>query len=130
MLKTDELTSQKPDTKYLLTSSRNDNLFQIPNFDPTNTTEIASDTLQSWSIDPSTGKLDFKQLAPAGGSFPRQFSVNKEGTLAAVGLQLDARVVIVERNVEDGTFGKFVAEIEIPGQITCEYLKSHFSSYV
>jgi 6-phosphogluconolactonase (cycloisomerase 2 family) len=125
-----DLHPEKPDNKYLLTSSRNDALFQIPNFDPSNSTEIPSDTLQSWSIDLSTGKLDFKQLAPAGGSFPRQFSVNKTGTLAAVGLQLDARVVIVERNVEDGTFGKFVAEIDIPGQITCKYLKSHFSSYV
>jgi hypothetical protein len=29
-----------------------------------------------------------------------------------VGLQSDGRVVIVERNVEDGTFGKFVANME------------------
>jgi 6-phosphogluconolactonase (cycloisomerase 2 family) len=62
--------------------------------------------------------LAFNQLAPAGGSFPRQFSVNKNGTLAAVGLQLDSRVVIIERNVEDGTFGNFVAEIDVPGQVT------------
>lgn len=110
--------SLSPDHKFLLTSSRNDSLFHIPSFDPTDSTEIPSDTLQSWSIDASTGNLNFTQLAPAGGSFPRQFSVNKNGTLAAVGLQLDARVVIVERNVEDGTFGKFVAEIDVPGQIT------------
>jgi hypothetical protein len=44
--------------------------------------------------------------------------VNKDGTLAAVGLQLDSRVVLIERNVKDGTYGKFVAEIEIAGQIT------------
>lgn len=44
--------------------------------------------------------------------------MNKKGTLAAVGLQLDGRVVIVERNVHDGTFGDFVAEIDVPGQIT------------
>jgi hypothetical protein len=44
--------------------------------------------------------------------------VNKNGTLAAVGLQLDSRVVIIERNVEDGTFGNFVAEIDVPGQVT------------
>jgi 6-phosphogluconolactonase (cycloisomerase 2 family) len=106
------------DQKYLLTSSRNDTLFEIPNFDPSNHTNIPSDTLQVWKIDPETGKLTFEQLAPAGGSFPRQFSVNKKGTLAAVGLQSDSRVVIVERNVEDGKFGKFVAEIEIPGEIT------------
>jgi hypothetical protein len=50
--------------------------------------------------------------------FPRQFSVNKDGTLAAAGLQYDSRVVIIERNLRDGTFGKFVAEIDIPGQVT------------
>jgi 6-phosphogluconolactonase (cycloisomerase 2 family) len=101
-----------------LTSSRNAELFSIPNFDPSGNA-IPSDTLQSWAIDESTGKLAFKQLAPAGGSFPRQFSLNKHGTLAAVGLQYDSRVVIVERNVEDGTFGDFVAEIDVDGQVTC-----------
>jgi len=109
----------KPDNKSLLTSSRNAELFSIPNFDPSNSSEIHSDTLQSWAIDESTGKLAFKQLAPAGGSFPRQFSVNKNGTLAAVGLQYDSRVVVIERKVEDGTFGDFVAEVEVDGQVTC-----------
>jgi len=102
----------------LLTSSRNATLFQISNFNPSNKTLIPSDTLQSWKIDDCTGELSFVQLAPAGGSFPRQFSVNKNGTLAAVGLQMDGRVVIIKRNVEDGTFGEFVAEINVPGQVT------------
>lgn len=97
---------------------RNATFFQIPNFDPSNSTQIPSDTLQSWVIDPATGKLAFHQMSPAGGSFPRQFSVNKGGTLAAVGLQYDSRVVIVERNVTDGTFGNIVAEFDIPGQVT------------
>ena len=101
-----------------MTSSRNAPLFQIPNFDPTNSTKIPSDTLQSWAIEPSTGALSFVQLAPAGGSFPRQFSLNKNGTLAAVGLQRDSRVVIIERNVADGTFGDFVASINVGGEIT------------
>jgi len=114
----DNLISLKPDGKYLLTSSRNASLFQIRNFDPRNSTKIPSDTLQSWAIDPSTGKLSFEQLAPAGGSFPRQFSLNKNGTLAAVGLQKDSRVVIIERHVENGTFGKFVASINVAGEIT------------
>lgn len=107
-----------PDHRFLLTSSRNAMLFEIPNFDPADHTKIPSDTLQVWKIDHETGKLAFDQLAPAGGSFPRQYSVNKNGTLAAVGLQLDSRVVIIERDVESGKFGKFVAEIDIPGQIT------------
>ncbi|KAF4626368.1 hypothetical protein G7Y89_g11791 [Cudoniella acicularis] len=107
-----------PDHKYLLTSSRNATILNIPNFNTTNSTTLPSDTLQSWSINPTTGKLTFEQLAPAGGAFPRQFSVNKKGDLAAVGLQQSARVVILERNVLDGTFGKFVAEIGVPGEVT------------
>ena len=107
-----------PDKKYLLTSSRNTTLFEIPNFNPAIATKIPSDALQVWKIDQETGKLAFEQSAPAGGSFPRHFSVNKKGTLVAVGLQLDERVVIVERDVASGEFGKFVAEIDIPGQVT------------
>ncbi|PSS10799.1 hypothetical protein M430DRAFT_108136 [Amorphotheca resinae ATCC 22711] len=108
-----------PDDKYLLTSSRNATLFQIPSFEPDSSTLIPSDTLQSWKIDHGTGRLEFHQLAPAGGRFPRQFSVNRDGTLAAVGLQHDGRVVIVQRDVENGTFGRFVAEIDVPGNVTC-----------
>ncbi|KAH8678802.1 Lactonase, 7-bladed beta-propeller-domain-containing protein [Tricladium varicosporioides] len=107
-----------PDQKFLLTSSRNATIISIPNFDTANSTQIPSDTLQSWSICPDTGKLEFKQLAPAGGSFPRQFSMNKAGNLAAVGLQRSSRVVIVERNVADGTFGKIVANITVEGEVT------------
>ena len=107
-----------PDNSFLLTSSRNATLFDLQNFDPDNSTLIPSDTLQSWAIDSKSGTLSFNQLAPAGGSFPRQFSLNKNGTLAAVGLQDDGRVVVIERNIENGTFGNFVAEVDVPGQIT------------
>jgi hypothetical protein len=44
--------------------------------------------------------------------------LNKNGTLAAVGLQSDEMVAIIERDVESGTLGKFVAEINVPGQVT------------
>ncbi|RDW80710.1 hypothetical protein BP5796_05408 [Coleophoma crateriformis] len=107
-----------PDHKFLLTSSRNDSLFHIDNFDANNSTKIPSDTLQTWEINPYTGELAFKQLSPAGGLFPRQFSVNKLGDLVAVGLQNSGRVVIVQRDIKTGTYGKFVAEIDIPGQVT------------
>ncbi len=114
-----ELTQPtKPDHKFLLTSSRNDSLFQIPNFDATNSTKLPSDTLQSWAIDDATGKLSFVQLAPAGGMFPRQFSVSKDGAFAAVGLQNDGRVVIVERDMTTGKFGDFVAQVGVTGEIT------------
>ncbi|PNS15439.1 hypothetical protein CAC42_698 [Sphaceloma murrayae] len=102
-----------PDSMFLHTSSRNDSLFQIPNFDQSNSTLISSDTLQSWSINAATGQLSFVQLAAAGGRFPRQFSLNAEGSLAAVGLQSDGVVAILERNVETGVFGKFVASVNL-----------------
>jgi hypothetical protein len=69
--------------------------------------------LQSWAIDQVTGKLSLKQIAPAGGSFPRQFSINKGGDLVAVGLQM-----VIERNVVDGMFGDFVASVDVAGQVT------------
>ena len=107
-----------PDQLFLLTSSRNATLFDIQNFDPHNSTRIPSDTLQSWAVDSNSGALSFNQLAPAGGSFTRKFSLNRNGTLVAVGLQDDSRVVIIEWNIENGRFGNFVAEVDIPGQIT------------
>jgi len=110
------LTNSQPDLKFLLTSSRNDTTFIIPNFDPSNSTDITSDSLQTWGIN-ADGTLTFLQMAPAGGFFPRQFSVNAEGTLAAVGMQYSASVVIVQRK-SDGTFGNFVAQVDIPGEIT------------
>jgi hypothetical protein len=38
--------------------------------------------------------------------------------MVAVGLQMDGRVVVIERNVTDGTLGAFLASIEIAGQVT------------
>lgn len=49
--------------------------------------------------------------------FPRQFSLNRNGTLAAVAVQNDERVVIIERR-SDGMFGDFVASVDVPGQVT------------
>ncbi|TAQ91597.1 hypothetical protein B7494_g75 [Chlorociboria aeruginascens] len=108
-----------PCQKYVLTSNRGDKKFQLNNYDPSNSTKITSDSLQSWIIDPATGKLTLNPLTPAGGSYPRMFSVNKDGTLAAVGLQNDQRVVIIQRDVQTGTFAQdILAEIDLPGQIT------------
>jgi 6-phosphogluconolactonase (cycloisomerase 2 family) len=70
-----------------------------------------------WAIDKATGKLSFRQLTASGGTVPRQFSLNKAGTLAAVGLEGDGRVVVVKRN-SDGTYGEFVAHIAVPGQVS------------
>ncbi|KAM3074609.1 hypothetical protein ACMFMG_008039 [Clarireedia jacksonii] len=98
-----------PDHKFILTSSRNLTTLTTP----------PSDTLQTWTITPN-GTLSFTQLFPSGGDFPRQFSLNKAGTLAAVGLQRSGRVVIISRDVKTGLFEKQVAEIDI-GKYIGEY---------
>jgi 6-phosphogluconolactonase (cycloisomerase 2 family) len=77
-----------------------------------------------WTIDKATGKLAFRQLTASGGLVPRHFSINKAGTLAAVVLQNDGRVVIIERNT-DGTYGKFVAHIAVEGPVSSVVWDEH-----
>lgn len=111
-------TLLQPDGKFLVISSRGENSFTIPNFDPSNSTEIVSDAIISYSIDHDTGGINLLQSFPSGGSFPRQFSINKAGNLVAVGLQSDSRVVLIERDVETGLLKRFVANATVPGQVT------------
>jgi len=89
----------QPDKRFLVTSSRNNNGTAGP------------DTLQTWTIDQSTGALTFKQLHTAGGLTPRHFSLNKAGTLVAVGLQGTGAVVIYAREVSTGLIGAEVARL-------------------
>lgn len=90
----------------------------LPNFNPNNKTEEASDSLATFALK-EDGTLDFQRLTPAGGSFPRQFSMNKDGSLVGVGLQYSSRVVILSRDIKTGEIGDPVAAIALPGQITC-----------
>ncbi|KAL7937996.1 Lactonase, 7-bladed beta-propeller domain-containing protein [Trichoderma chlorosporum] len=106
-----------PDTNYLIVSSRAENSTTIPDFDNPSTT-IPSDPLINYKINATTGQLELLQIVPAGGQFPRQFTINKEGNLLAVGLQDDGRVVFVDRCPETGLLGGFVAYADIAGQIT------------
>ncbi|QLI63891.1 uncharacterized protein G6M90_00g022750 [Metarhizium brunneum] len=107
-----------PDAKFLIVSSRGDNTFSIPNFDRKNSTNITSDPLINFSIDGETGSLTPIQEAPCGGRYPRQFSINKAGTLVAVGQQKDARVVLIKRDPESGKLGDFVGYADVAGEIT------------
>ncbi|XEV05938.1 hypothetical protein FSHL1_011225 [Fusarium sambucinum] len=106
-----------PDREYLLISSRNENTLEIPNYGG-NTTSITSDSLVSFSIDGETGHLALQQDIACGGRFPRHFTINKAGTLVAVALQYDSRVVILERDVKTGMIGDFVAYAELEGEVT------------
>ena len=73
-----------------------------------------------FAISPADGSLTFLQLFPAGGSYPRQFALNKAGNLAAVGLQMTGSVSILERNTVTGLFEKEVANVGIGGgMVTC-----------
>lgn len=112
------LTTYQPDNRFLVISNRNNTSFQIANPDTTNSTKIASDSLSTFELH-QNGSLAFKQLWPAGGSYPRQFSMNRVGDLIAVGLQYSSAVVIMARDVPSGLIGKPVARAEIDGQVTC-----------
>ncbi|RKF59884.1 putative 6-phosphogluconolactonase [Erysiphe neolycopersici] len=107
-----------PDKKFVYTSARNAPILSIPNPSGSKNDLVPSDTLQVWKIDPSSGALSFQQLAPAGGLNPRHFSLNKNGTLAAVALQGDQRVVIYERSTDSGKLGKLLASSQVEGQLS------------
>ncbi|KAJ3531639.1 hypothetical protein NM208_g8793 [Fusarium decemcellulare] len=106
------------DSKFLILSSRNESSLHIPNFDAENSTSIISDPLINFEIDAETGHLALRQEVPSGGRWPRQFAINKAGTLVAVALQGDGRVVVIERDVENGVLGDFVAYAEVGGEVT------------
>jgi len=104
---------------HILTSSRNDSYFRIPNFDLANTTLIPSDTLQSWDFNAVSGQVELRQLGPSWGLWPRQFAVNAKGDLVAVALQDSGMVVIVERDIGTGEMGQPVAGWVGDGQVNC-----------
>lgn len=90
----------------------------MPNPDPTNRTAIPSDPLLNFAIDKKTGNLTLLQEVACGGRGPRQFSLNKAGSLVAVGLQGDGTVVIRERNIETGLIGEVVSWTNVGGEVT------------
>ncbi len=61
----------------------------------------------------------FLGLSPAGGLHPRHISANKAGDLLAVGLQFSNKVVINHRDLTTGRITGPVAEIDVPGNVTC-----------
>ncbi|KAF2642980.1 putative isomerase YbhE [Massarina eburnea CBS 473.64] len=97
-----------PDQKFILASNRNVTLSNIPNPDPSNSTQIASDSIATFQPQ-ADGKLKFVELAPSGGKFPRHFSLNKDGSLVAVGNQNSFSVDIYARDVKTGKLGNRVA---------------------
>lgn len=101
-----------PDNRFLVMSTRNNTAFTLPLNGGT-----PSDSLSTWALN-DDGSFAFHQLWPAGGEFPRQFSMNAVGNLVAVGLQTDQVVVILGRDVQSGLIGEPVARIAIGGNVT------------
>ncbi|KAJ4374246.1 hypothetical protein N0V83_002987 [Neocucurbitaria cava] len=108
-----------PDKNYLVVSNRNASIFEAPNPEPNNCTALPSDSLATFKLSP-TGKLSFVQLAPSGGTFPRHFSMNHNGSLIAVANQNSLNVNIYSRDVETGKIGDLVASASNlgPGGLT------------
>ncbi|CAK7211854.1 hypothetical protein SCUCBS95973_001265 [Sporothrix curviconia] len=107
-----------PDHRFILVSTRTDSAFNITNFDPKNTTRLVSDSITTFSVDHSNGNLTLVQLFPAGGQIPRQFCINKAGTLLGVGQQGSGRAVFINRDVKSGKLTGFAGEVDIAGQVT------------
>ena len=111
-----------PDSRFVVVSNRNDSSFSLPSSDPANATEITSDSLATFKVE-DDGTLEFVQLAPSGGRYPRSYDINKAGAKVAVGLQNDGRVVVLGRDVETGLIGDVLAGFGGPdpdevGQVT------------
>lgn len=101
-----------PDGNTLVVSNRRDLTFSDA--------KPPSDSMATFAISPEDGTLSFRQLFPAGGSYARQFEINKAGNLVAVGLQESGTVSILERDTCSGAFVKEVASIDITGgQVVC-----------
>ncbi|KAI0017491.1 Lactonase, 7-bladed beta-propeller-domain-containing protein [Xylariomycetidae sp. FL0641] len=120
-----------PDEKFLIVSSRWEYSMNITNFDASNSTDIASDPLIVYAIDRAAdggAALTKVQEFPAGGAGPRQFAVNADGDLLAVGLQADGRVVLIGRDVETGMLTNFVAYADIEGEVTAAIFHEDYHS--
>lgn len=92
-----------PDNRFLIVSNRNDSLFESP----------PSDSLATFEPSAYDGALTLRQLAPAGGNFPRHFALSSTGHRILISLQKDSSIVILDRDVESGIVGDTIARLDI-----------------
>ncbi|KAK7511750.1 Lactonase, 7-bladed beta-propeller-domain-containing protein [Phyllosticta citriasiana] len=78
---------------------------------------VPSDSLATFAIR-KDGLLEFKELAAAGGSYPRSFSVSRWGDKVAVALQYSKSLVILKRDRKSGKIGKQMARLDNMGNMT------------
>lgn len=84
---------------------------------------IASDPLINFSIDHTNGNLTKIQEFAAGGMVPRQFSISNDGSIVAVGLQQNGRVVVIDRDVQTGVLTRYRAAVDVGHQPICVIFK-------
>lgn len=77
----------------------------------------------TFGVNHSNGNLTKVQEFPAGGMWPRQFSISNDGSMLAVGLQKDGRVVILDRDVQTGLLTNIRASVDVGYQPTCVVFK-------
>jgi 6-phosphogluconolactonase (cycloisomerase 2 family) len=95
------------DQSVLIVSNRNDSTFGI---------SPSIDSLASFTISPTDGTLTKRPLVSAQGSYPRQFALNRDGDLLAVGLQKSGTLVVLQKNPNTGLFDREAASIKFnPG---------------
>ncbi|KAK9320532.1 Lactonase, 7-bladed beta-propeller-domain-containing protein [Lipomyces orientalis] len=95
-----------PENNHVVVSNRNDNTFGLGN-----------DSFAVFSCANSFRNVTFLDLYPAYGSFPRQFSINKEDKMVAVALQNSHMVAITRWDKKAGAPGTLLAEKLLDGEI-------------
>lgn len=105
----------QPDKNYVIVSSRGEYSLDMPTFSGEGTQK--SDPLISLRIG-NDGRLSDPKIVAAGGIWPRHFSLSKDGTLVAVGLQHNDTVALLNRDVSSGDIGPFLGYAKLNGQVS------------
>jgi len=77
-----------------------------------------TDSLATYKIDPKTGAVTWVEATSAHAFYPRSFSINKAGTMVAVGGQTSSSVAIIARDTATGKLGNLIAWAQIGAQGT------------
>jgi 6-phosphogluconolactonase (cycloisomerase 2 family) len=87
---------------FLYAANRNDQIFGSQ-----------QDSIALYNISSSTGLINFVEATNAHAWYPRTFSINKAGTLVAIGGQTSSNVAIVTRDTSTGRLGSLVANVQV-----------------
>ncbi|KAH8674608.1 Lactonase, 7-bladed beta-propeller-domain-containing protein [Tricladium varicosporioides] len=104
-----------PDHRFIVVSNRDISFPQSTKYGTKNT-----DTISTFSIN-ADGTLELVQLAPSGGWSPRQFSLNRDGTLLTAGHQNNKSVILWGRDTDSGMIGLdgVKANVTLSGAVVC-----------